>query len=77
MSEGGREYLMSELAHLLNENTRLRQACIQVRTWGIELASLPPELRERRFAQLWPRINDTLRTALLQQREDDNAATLR
>jgi hypothetical protein len=45
---------------------RLRQACIQVRKWGIELASLQPEMRERRFLQLWPQINDTLREAVLQ-----------
>ena len=48
------------------EAERLRQACLQVRRWGIELASLLPEERDHRFEQLWPHINDTLRTAVLE-----------
>lgn len=40
------------------------QACEDVRAWGIELASLLPNERELRFRQLWPKINDALRTAL-------------
>jgi hypothetical protein len=54
-----------ELCRLRAEIERLRQACIQARKWGIELASLLPEEREHRFAQLWPQIHDTLRMAAL------------
>jgi len=46
------------------EAERLRRACLQVREWGIELASLQPAEREQRFIILWRHINQTLRTAV-------------
>jgi len=56
------------------ENERLRRACLQVREWGIELASLQPVERERRFVVLWQYINETLRTAVLHAEEPDRGA---
>jgi hypothetical protein len=61
-----------EVEDLRAEVERLRRACVQVRKWGIELASLPPEEREQRFCQLWPHINDALRTAALQTDPEDS-----
>lgn len=51
-------------SRLRAENKRLRRACLKVREWGIELASLQPAEREQRFIVLWQYINETLRTAV-------------
>lgn len=54
----------SSVDALRDEIGRLREACLQVREWGIELASLQPAAREQRFIVLWQDINQTLRTAV-------------
>jgi hypothetical protein len=72
-TEDGTQAYWRDIAEAKTETiARLRRACIQVRKWGIELASLQPDMRERRFCQLWPHINDALRTAALQAESEDS-----